>query len=206
MLEPLVLDLDGVLRMWDPAIIADAKRDNGLPAGSLAGAAFGHSQRLHDAITGAITDERWREQISAELEAVHGPGARNAVAQWSAPAGRVNQEVLNIVRRERKRRTVALFSNATTRLEWDLARLGLAAEVDAVFNSSVIGAAKPSEDAFTAVAVQLGTAASRCLFVDDTLINTQSAERVGYTTHHFTGATGLEEFITSQATSSADTP
>lgn len=133
-------------------------------AGSLAGAAFGHSQRLHDAITGVITDERWREQISAELEAVHGPGARNAVAQWSAPAGRVNQEVLNIVRRERKRRTVGLFSNATTRLESDLARLGLADEVDAVFNSSSIGVAKPAEEAFAAVAVQFGTAASRRLF------------------------------------------
>lgn len=198
MLEPLILDLDGVLRIWDPAIIIDAERENGLPAGSLATAAFSHSQRLHDAITGAISDERWREQISAELEALYGPGARNAVAQWSVPAGRVNQQVLNIVRRERKRRTIALFSNATTRLESDLARLGLAHEIDVVFNTSAIGVAKPSEKAFAAVAAELGTVVSRCLFVDDTLINIQSAERLGYKIHHFTGAVELDEFFTSQ--------
>lgn len=199
MFEPLVLDLDGVLRVWDPAIIADAERDNGLPQGSLVTAAFGDPQHLHDAITGAVTDEQWREQISARLEGLHGPGARSAVAQWSIPAGQVDEQVLNIVRRERKRRTIALFSNATTRLESDLARLGLANEVDVVFNSSVMGMAKPSHEAFSTVLTELGAAPGECLFVDDTLINTQSAGRAGYKVHHFTSPVGLEEFIASSA-------
>ena len=55
MLEPLILDLDGVLRIWDRAIIIDAERENGLPAGSLATAAFEDPQRLHDAITGVVS-------------------------------------------------------------------------------------------------------------------------------------------------------
>jgi hypothetical protein len=35
---PLILDLDGVLRLWDPAIIAGAEASHGLPAGTLADA------------------------------------------------------------------------------------------------------------------------------------------------------------------------
>ena len=38
---PLVLDLDGVLRLWDPAIIAGAERDTWLPVGSLERAVCG---------------------------------------------------------------------------------------------------------------------------------------------------------------------
>lgn len=66
--------------------------------------------------------------------------------------------------------------------------------------------AKPSDKAFAAVAAELGTAASRCLFVDDALINIQSAERLGYKVHHFTGTTELDEFMTSQETVPTDEP
>lgn len=199
---PLVLDLDGVLRLWDPAIIADAERDTGLPVGSLERAVFGNVVRLNRAVTGAITDEQWRQEISMELEASCGPGAREAVEQWSGPAGHVDYEVLAIVRRERSRRTVALFSNATTRLGSDLIRLGLTGEIDVVFNSSSLGVAKPSPGAFAAVLVGLGAAPGECLFVDDTVANTQSAARLGFRAHHYTGAPALEEFIASETGSS----
>lgn len=195
--EPLVLDLDGVLRIWDPAIIANAERENNLPAGSLAAAAFGDAKTLQNAITGAITDNQWREEISTSLEAHHGAAARTAVAQWSIPAGKVDGNVLDIVRRERKRRIVALFSNATSRLDSDLSRLGLTDEVDVVFNSSTMGLAKPSPESFTAVLEGLGITAGSCLFVDDTLVNTRSAEGLGFKAHHFRGASALEDFIAS---------
>ncbi|WP_051427220.1 HAD-IA family hydrolase [Arthrobacter sp. H20] len=196
-LEALVLDLDGVLRIWDPAIMADAERDNNLPAGSLAAVAFGDTKMLQNAITGAITDGQWRGGISDKLETHYGTDAKKAVAQWSSHAGMVNEVVLNIVRRVRKRRTVALFSNATTRLDSDLSCLDLTDEFDLIFNSSVIGIAKPSPESFKAVLVELGIPGDRCLFVDDTLINTRSAEGLGFNAHHFRGARALEEFIAS---------
>lgn len=197
-LEALVLDLDGVLRIWDPAIIADAERDNGLPTGCLSAVAFGDAGLLQRAITGAITDDQWREEICDSLETHYGVAARKAVAQWSIHAGTVDEEILTIIRRERKRRTVALFSNATTRLESDLSCLDLTDEFDAIFNSSALGAAKPSPESFRAVLAGLGVSAARCLFVDDTLANTRSAETLGFTAHHFTGARALEEFLTSR--------
>lgn len=198
-LEALVLDLDGVVRIWDPAIIADAERDNDLPAGSLAAVAFGDTRLLHKAITGEITDDQWRKEISDRLERRHGAAARKAVAQWSIPAGRIDEKVLDIVRREREQRIVALFSNATTRLDSDVSCLDLTDEFDMIFNSSALGAAKPSSEAFSAVLAELGIPADRCLFVDDAVVNTRSAECLGFRVHHFTGARGLEDVISSHA-------
>ncbi len=177
--------------------MADVELDNDLPAGSLAAVAFGDTEMLQKVITGAITDGQWREEISDRLEMYYGAAARKAVAQWSIPAGRVDEEVLTIVRRVRKRRTVALFSNATTRLDSDLSCLGLTHEFDLIFNSSAIGMAKPSPESFEAVLVELGTPADRCLFVDDTLTNTRGAEGLGFKAHHFKGARALEQFIAS---------
>lgn len=178
-----MIDFDGVLRVWDAAIISDAEAAHGLPAGRLRKAVFDDVARLHRAVTGEITDDEWREQIALELEASFGPGGRRAVAQWSLPAGRVDEEVLHLLRRERGRRTIALFSNATTRLDADLDRLGLSDEFDVVFNSSTLGVAKPARAAFVAVAESLDSDPAECFFVDDAEPNIRAAARVGFQTH-----------------------
>lgn len=77
------------------------------------------------------------------LEATYGAPAGHAVADWSAHAGNVDEHALRLVRSQRAHRRVALISNATSRLETDLATLGLDNEFDAVFNSSRLGVAKP---------------------------------------------------------------
>ena len=200
MLEPLVVDLDGVLRIWDPAITAEAEAAYGLPAGHLARSAFGDRDRLERAITGTITDEEWREEIARELEASHGSAGRLAVRQWSTPVGRTDERVLAILRRERRRRRIALFSNATSRLDADLEALGLLKEVDVVFNSSSLGLAKPSVEAFEAVADALGAAPADCLFVDDTRDNVLGAKLAGFQVHHYLDADGLDRFLTSRTT------
>lgn len=201
MLGPLVVDLDGVLRIWDPAIIADAETTNRLPAGRLAQAAFGNLDRLERAITGFITDEEWREEIAHELEASYGAAGRRAVDQWSSPAGRADEAVLAVLRRERRHRRIALFSNATSRLDADLDRLGISSEIDVVFNSSSLGLAKPSSEAFEAVADALATDPSECLFVDDTSANVLAAQRIGFQAHHYVDPGSLERFIASRSES-----
>ena len=80
-----MIDFDGVLRVWDAAIISDAEAAHGLPAGRLRKAVFDDVARLHRAVTGEITDDEWREQIALELEASFGPGGRRAVAQIPTP-------------------------------------------------------------------------------------------------------------------------
>jgi len=194
-LGPLIFDLDGVLRLWDPSIIADAEADNGLPAGALAAAAFRDAARLQLAVTGRLTDARWRQAIADELAASHGDAARRAVAQWSESAGAVQAEVLELVRQQRASRVVAILSNATTRLDDDLRRLGLDAEVDVVFNTSDLGRAKPDHRVFLEVCERLNAAPGTCALIDDSARNVAAAGEVGLAGHHFTTVEDLRGFL-----------
>jgi putative hydrolase of the HAD superfamily len=192
---PLVIDLDGVLRHWNPQHVTDIERRAGLPVGSLFGAAFAE-EPLRAAITGQVTDAQWRAGVAAALERDHGNvAAQLAVAEWSALAGEVSAPVLDIVRAERRRRTVALASNATDRLSADLSRLGLDHEFDAVFNSSAIGFAKPDPRVFVHIAEALGVAPNHCLFVDDTDANVVAASQAGLSAHRYLSPEDLITFL-----------
>ncbi|MFF3721723.1 HAD family hydrolase [Streptomyces erythrochromogenes] len=80
----------------------------------------------------------------------------------------VDQEVVALLRAVREVAPVALVSNATTRLERDLDRQGLAGLADRVVNTARIGVAKPDPRVYRIAAERLGVAIERCLFVDDT--------------------------------------
>jgi hypothetical protein len=70
--SPLVVDLDGVLRIWDPEIVSSAERRAGLPRGALDRAALADAATLRAAVSGRISDAHWRAGIAARLVAVHG--------------------------------------------------------------------------------------------------------------------------------------
>ena len=195
MAAPLIIDLDGVLRIWDPNIITDAEKTSGLPTGALSAAAFGDDELLIRAITGAISDEEWRREIAGRLAAHFGDAAFAAVKLWSKSAGTVDSEVLAVIRDERRRREVAILSNATTRLDSDLSRLGLCEEVDHVINSSDLGVAKPDPLIFLRACELLHRAAEDCLFVDDTFANARAATSAGLRAHHYTNVDGLRSFL-----------
>lgn len=55
-----------------------------------------------------------------------------------------------------------------------------------------IGASKPDPRSYKAILKKLGTAADRCLFIDDSDINTAAAERLGFQTIVFSTASELE--------------
>ena len=193
---PLITDLDGVLRRWDPAILSSAEARHGLPAGALRDAVLDDREGLLAVTTGRVSDRHWRDGIAQRLQAKYGPGAVEAVRDWSRPAGEVNDAVLALLRRERRRgRVVAILSNATDRLGEDLRRLGLDMEVDAVVNSSVLGAAKPDPQVFRRTAQALNVAVDECLFVDDSPLNTEAASLLGMTAHHYIGPAALAAFL-----------
>lgn len=145
----LLLDLDGVLRSFPP-----------LPP-EIAEIAFEPSL-LHRAVTGETTDEQWRQEVGPDFEAT---------------PGEVIAEALTLVRAARKQCFVALLSNATTRLEADLTRLGLDAEFDAIFNSARLGVAKPDPVIFRRVLDELGYATA--VFCDDSEENVSAARAAG---------------------------
>ncbi|MGW7365886.1 HAD-IA family hydrolase [Streptomyces sp. NPDC054841] len=108
-----------------------------------------------------------------------------AVSAWSHLVPVVDQEVVALLRQVRKVASVALLSNATTRLEQDLARQGLADLADTVVNTARVGIAKPDPRVYHIAAEHLGAAINRCLFIDDTEANVVAAREAGMTALHY---------------------
>lgn len=193
MLRALLIDLDGVIRLWrsqeDPA----AEATFGLPAGTVRQVAFA-PERLQPVITGRVTDEIWRAQIRTEIARQFPQAdAAGAVAWWSSPYGEVDAAVLELVSACRRRAAVVLVTNATSRLPDDLRRLGLSAAFDHVINSSAVGAAKPDPAIFGAALAAASVVAADALFVDDTSAHVEAAQRLGLAAHHYTGPVALRE-------------
>jgi putative hydrolase of the HAD superfamily len=192
----LLIDLDGVLRVWDADEVARAEAAAGLPAGAVARAAFAPDLLL-PALTGRVSDDQWRAAVVARLQRDHpAADATLAVRRWSAPAGQVDPIVLDLVRACRPRARVVLVTNATTRLPGDLDRLGLTAELDAIVSSAVVGAAKPDPAIYRAALRAAGVDAARACFVDDSAVNVAAAEALGISGHQYRDPAGLRDALT----------
>jgi len=182
--DAVLCDIDGVVRHWPPGDAIELAC--GLPADSIAGAHFSPS-RLNPAITGKITDEQWRSAVASDLAARCGSAdrARRAVQAWSMLEPRNDAEVVSLLAQARAVVTVALVSNATTRLEQDLARHELSGLAHVVVSSARIGVAKPDPGFYLVAAQQVGVPLNRCLFVDDTPINVAAASELGMIAVHY---------------------
>ncbi|HEX7304407.1 HAD-IA family hydrolase [Lentzea sp.] len=172
-LKPLLLlDLDGVLRSYEPTPprIAEVAFEPAL---------------LRRAVTGRITDEQWHDEIARVIP-------REEVDAW-AVVGSVIPEALALVRKAREQCFVALLSNATTRLEADLELLGLDAEFDAVFNSARLGLAKPDPAIYRRVLDELGYPTG--VFCDDSAENAAAASEAGLDGVHVPDTAALREAL-----------
>ena len=189
----LLIDLDGVLRVWDPEPAAAAERDHGLPAGSLMAAAMRWG-RLKPVLAGEVSHADWLAGIADELAELAGGAdrARAAIAQWQQYRGEVDPQVLDLVREVRAAGLrVGLATNATDLLDADLAALKLADEVDVVLNSSALGEIKPSKEYFAAACRALGTLPDRVLLVDDEDRMVRGARVAGLSAYRWDGPAGL---------------
>lgn len=191
--DGLLVDLDGVLRVFDPARLAAIEDEHDLPAGTLARTALDPAL-LVPAVTGRTTHAQWVAQVAERIGAGTGDpvAARAAVARWAAYRGEVDPQVLAFVRAVRAGgRPVALATNATDALDADLAALGLVDEVDAVVSSRVLGVAKPHPDFFRAACAALGLAPGQVLLLDDTERFVAGAREAGLLAHRYTGHADL---------------
>jgi len=194
-LQALLLDLDGVLRLWDRANTQQAESLGALPAGAIHATAFA-PDLLQPAITGQIDDPTWRSRVAERLATRHPQAdAELAVSQWSKPVGRVDHQVLEIVRSVRSRATVVLVTNATSRLPADLHALGLDTEFDHIVNSADLGYSKPDPRFFEAAVQMACISPQQGLFVDDNLANTEAAATFGFRTHAYVDPAGLHAAI-----------
>lgn len=194
MIHALLIDLDGVLRLWN-ATDRRAEELTGLPPGAIRRVAFTHDLLL-PAITGHITDDDWRSSITNRLrtEFPQADVAR-AVRIWSASPGTIDPSVLNLIRRCRQNATVLLITNATSRLTADLARLAVLHEFDGIVNSSAVGAPKPQPAIFRAALQTAQRAAHETLFVDDTPGHVAAATQLGMHGHLYQGSDHLNTVL-----------
>lgn len=177
--DAILCDVDGVVRIWDAGIMPGVDRAHGVPEGTLAAAAFA-PHRLLPAITGGTTDPEWRAAVAEDLAVAHGrETALSMVESWTAVSGRAEPEAIALLTAARAHVPLVLVSNATSRLEADLAALGITA--DAVVNTSRLGWAKPDPRVYAHAATVAGVPPERCLFVDDTEKNAVAAREAGMT-------------------------
>ncbi|MFC5924917.1 HAD family hydrolase [Micromonospora vulcania] len=189
----LLLDLDGVLRRFDPAVAAGVEREYGLADGVLTEIAMQWG-RLQPVLTGQVNHAEWVSSVADALaEPAGGPErARAAVEQWQRYRGEVDTEVLDVVREVRAAGIkVGLATNATDLLDADLAALGLTDELDVVVNSSTLGVHKPAPEYFQAACVALATPPARVLFVDDEDWAVRGARSAGLSAHRWGGHADL---------------
>jgi len=190
MITTVLLDLDGVVRHFDPLRVAEIEERHGLTAGQLMAAGFA-PDLLEPVITGATTRSTWTEQVG---EAVGNPAA---AAEWLAGRGTVDAEMLGVVAELRTAGvTVAVLTNGTDSIPLEMEELGLVVHFDAIFNSASIGFAKPDVRAFGAVCDALDVAPEAVFFTDDSASKLSGAIEVGMTADLFTSSKVLVHRLT----------
>ena len=162
----LLVDLDGVLRRWDPAPMIAVELKYGLKPAALLETAMAWDV-YRPAMAGELTDEEWMAAVAGRLP-LPAEEAAAAVAEWQAYRGEVDPEALAFVREVRAAgRPVGLATNGSDRLRGDLDALGLTAEVDLVINSSELKVHKPAPEFFRGACLAIGVEPKYVLFVDD---------------------------------------
>lgn len=133
----ILLDLDGVVRHFDPEHQAAVEERHGLEPGTLWKVAF-EPDLVGPVTTGQATMAAWQEEIGRRV------GNPQAVAEWMSDRGTIDHELMAVVDRLRAEGfTVAVLTNGTDAVAAELSQAGVDHRFDAVFNSADIGSIKP---------------------------------------------------------------
>jgi len=191
----LVLDCDGVVRHWDVEGMTVAEEALGLPARAVIEVAL-EPELLLRASTGGLTAEAWFEEIGRLVSERHGVDADAVRDVWEAASWSIDQDVVGLVRhvRDAGGRT-ACFTNATTRLEDDLASAGVLDAFGTVVNSSRLGLVKPEAAFYAAACEAIEATPGEILFVDDRLENVTGALDAGINAILYRGADRLRAAV-----------
>lgn len=190
LVDAVVTDLDGVIRHWDDDAVVAGDEALGLPAGTLAAAAFERG-RLERSMRGTITAEEWYAEAGAAVARAYPVEAAEAAEIMAHIGWRIDETVMELLDEVRRQVPVVLLSNASTRLEDDLRLSGIYDRFDAVVGSAELGVIKPEPTAYVKAAEAAGVEPARCLMIDDRSENVDGAEAVGMRAVRFTDADAL---------------
>lgn len=175
----MLLDLDGVVRHFDPDHRENTERTHGLTPGILWDVGFEPALNL-SLTTGRITRAEWIAEIGRRVD---NPAAAE---EWLAARGTVDKELLEVVDRLRADRvTVAILTNGTDTVSAELDEFGITDRFDAVFNSATIGYSKPDPRAFAHVVAALEVAPESVFFTDDSAGKLAGAIELGMTARQY---------------------
>lgn len=181
----LLLDLDGVLRHFDPLLVASIEDRHGIARGRLEEVAFADPQ-ITAVTTGRLSRADWIRGIGVRV------GSPAAADEWGRQEPRADEELLGLVDEVRDRGLpVAILTNGTDTIPAELAAAGIDVRVDRIFNSAEIGHAKPDPRSFQHVLDAMAVPPDQVLFVDDSPAKLAGAAELGLHTHHHDGAAGL---------------
>jgi putative hydrolase of the HAD superfamily len=184
--QALLIDLDGVLRRWDPAPMIAVELEYGLKPAALLETSMSWDI-YRPAVAGEITDAEWMRLVAERLP-IEPDRAAAAVAEWQSYRGEPDPDALAFIREVRAGgRPVGLATNATDRLRPDLAALGLADEVDVVISSWEEKLHKPSPEFYQRACDLIGFAPKLVLFVDDDDRAVRGARAAGLPAYRWTG-------------------
>ncbi|MEV6865529.1 HAD-IA family hydrolase [Streptosporangium subroseum] len=194
--DAVLCDFDGVIRRYDAGKLTVLERSCGLAEGTTMKIAMA-PERLAPVSLGQITVGQWMDAIDVELEQLLGSAEQaTALARAFGEArARLDEEVLDLLRRAQARVPVVLVTNATLQLEEDLQTLGLTYAFDEVVSSARVGAAKPEQRIYEIAAERAGATAARCLFVDDRQENVEAARGLGMTGVFYREVADLREAL-----------
>ena len=194
MIKCVFFDFDGVLRNWDPGIYGIEEKF-GIPLDAVREAAFSKDS-VDPAIRGDITDEEWRSNVASKLASMFpDKDIQGLVDHWCSFTGELVPEVLSIIRECKAITKVALFSNATSRLNQDLKALEIDDLFDYVVNTSEAGSVKPEPEIYKYALNLVGVDPAEAFFVDDKEHMIATAVQLGWTGHVFESASGLRSAL-----------
>jgi putative hydrolase of the HAD superfamily len=188
-ISTVLLDLDGVVRHFDPSFPLDVEHRHHLQPGILTATAFS-PDLIEPLITGRMTRATWVDEIG---QAVESP---KAAREWLSEIPRVDWELMAIVDDLRHHGIrVAVLTNGTNTIPAELKNLGIDDRFDAIFNSAEIGHAKPDRRAFQYVCDHLAVAPSEVFFTDDSESSLAGAIEMGMTARPYDGITSFQHHL-----------
>ena len=194
MIEAILFDFDGVIRQWDESDLWTFETEANIERGTVFAVAF--SKELHAPLTrGELTWAQWKDETERILVESHGPFIRPIVKRFFAFEGRIDLDMVKLIKQLPKNLRLGILTNNHDRFEEYLQRVGVAELFDAVINTHRIGVAKPEKLAYQKAVSRLSVEPENCLFVDDVEGNVDGGEAAGLKCHHFQNQTGLVEFL-----------
>ncbi len=183
----VLLDFDGVIRMFDAELVAGIEAEVGIAKGSVFYAAF-EPNLLEQATTGAISRDEWVEAVADKIQ------SPEAAWGWANIPGTIDWDLMAVIDELRSRgTTVAVLTNGTTSIPQEMAELGVGDRFDAVFNSAEIGITKPDPRVFRHVSAVLEIPPEQIFFTDDSARKLAGANEIGMYAEHYTGLDHFQE-------------